>query len=835
MNNETTFCPNCLRETAAPGSVCEHCGFDMAGYTVLPHQLIPGSLIKQRYRVGRVLGEGGFGITYVGWDTVLNIKTAIKEFYMSGYVNRNHDASPTVFATLGTHQDTFAKNKSKFLSEARVLAHFYEEPGIVGVRDFCEENGTAYIIMDFLEGVTLKEYLRRNGRLSPTQAVHLLLPVIRSLQRVHTEGIIHRDISPDNIMVLPSGQTKLLDFGAAREISQTDIKSLSVILKPGYAPEEQYRSKGHQGPWTDVYALAATLYRCITGQEPDDAMERMYRDQLPAPADTEAGCPIAISNVIMKAMAVRQPDRYQDVGAFLAGLEQALAAPDDPATAPAERERPAARPAAPDGSRTVLADETTGRTVLADSPAPGEESAAPAAAQTPEPPAAPAARPVTPPAQPNAAPRPAPQKAEPPKAAPKAPEKGGKKKPPLLPIAAAAAVVVIGAAVLWPKGGSPAAPAAASGTGAGAETAVADPADLMKFTLNGQSYELPLQLDSLLQAGWVFEDETLESASLAPGELQHTVVLLNEYGSITATIKNQSTMTQPLAQCSVTTLTVGESSLNNNYLGEVGNAFAMGRGGEIGGSFDAFLSAYPELVKGNYRAYEYKGEELQLTGSENSEGNLGTITLSTTQVGSWVDSSAHFVGEPAEYSDEAFLEKYALPQFSFTLNGENYACPLTVQSLVDAGWTVERAPDYLPAYSYASVYLRYDVRTTIEVKAYNYTANAIEPAYGLLLGDYGLSVQPEEAGTPFFALNDQVLVSQGDTESAVRSQAQANGLSVENMSSGTSTLKLSPADSAIAIRVYFTEGQATGYSTMIDYDVIDVFISSYQYEDESEG
>lgn len=133
------FCPGCLRDTEFENGVCAKCGFDINGYTVMPHHLVPGTLVKQRYKIGRVLGEGGFGITYIGIDTVLNLKVAIKEFYMSGYVNRNHDASPNVFATLGTHRDTFEKNREKFLNEARVLAQFYGEAGIVGVRDFCEK------------------------------------------------------------------------------------------------------------------------------------------------------------------------------------------------------------------------------------------------------------------------------------------------------------------------------------------------------------------------------------------------------------------------------------------------------------------------------------------------------------------------------------------------------------------------------------------------------------------------------------------------------------------------------------------------------------------------
>lgn len=378
------FCPGCLRNTEFENGVCAKCGFDMNGYTVMPHHLVPGTLVKQRYKIGRVLGEGGFGITYIGIDTVLNLKVAIKEFYMSGYVNRNHDASPNVFATLGTHRDTFEKNREKFLNEARVLAQFYGEAGIVGVRDFCEENGTAYIIMDFLNGVDLKTYLEQKGRLAPEEAVKLLMPVMTSLQHVHAEGIIHRDISPDNIMVMEDGSTKLLDFGAAREISQTDIKSLSVILKPGYAPEEQYRSKGRQGPWTDVYALAATLYKCIVGATPDDAMERMYRDRLPSPAAADAVCPIAISNVIIKGLAVRQADRYQDVASFLADLKTAMDDPNNAELAPDTRE------IAPAQERGVIADD---QTVLADTttiytPNAAKEHKAPKPAAQPSAPAA---------------------------------------------------------------------------------------------------------------------------------------------------------------------------------------------------------------------------------------------------------------------------------------------------------------------------------------------------------------------------------------------------------------------------------------------------------------
>lgn len=883
MEHSCAVCPNCL-EPLGEGAVCGHCGFDAGSYVVLPHHLVPGTLVKQRYRVGRVLGEGGFGITYVGRDTVLNLKIAIKEFYMAGYVNRNHEASLTVFATLGTHQDTFTKNKEKFLSEARVLARFYEEPGIVGVRDFCEENGTAYIIMDFLDGGTLKNYLDERKRLAPAEAIRLLMPVMRSLQHVHAEGVIHRDISPDNIMVLGDGRTKLLDFGAAREVSQTDIKSLSVILKPGYAPEEQYRSRGRQGPWTDVYALAATLYRCIVGETPDDAMERMYRDQLPAPADTEAACPAAISRVIMKGLAVRQPDRYQDVPAFLQDLEAALAAPEDAAIAadalrgPAEpgpvlTRGPAAAPAA---DRTVLADLPTGRTVLADQAVQGEEAAlAPQAEPAPQPEAEPQPEPQPQPelqpqpepgpdpkpepqptpepqSQPEpsagekAVPRYAPQKAETPKKA----KKTGKKKAPLLPIAAVAAVAVIVSVVFWPKGSAPTAPAAVSTPTAQSSTPAAQSAasgaavqgssaDIFQFSLNGQTFTLPIPLSDLIASGWVTEDPALENVTLAPGESRSSVVLLNEYGSIGVWVENQSPLEQSIQQCSVTYLSVG-SNLNDNYLGETGNTFALARGAEVGMDESEILALYPELTESSSGIYEYDDGIDSLQAHFSGDGLLIAVHLDTARTGDWVDAQAYVAGEPAEYSDAAFLSDYGLSGFSFTFNGTTCDAPLTVQRLLDAGWTVERAPQSLPARSSATVYLRYDVRTTLAVRAYNYTTNAIEPAYGLLSDSSGLEVSDDgyrdnaiTDPAASFSYKGSVICTLGDEKSAVRAAAEAAGLRVENDANNYGLEIYGAQDSVVYVYVYFHQGKAAGYQFWDDPYGMDFSMDYYQYEEET--
>lgn len=273
------YCAHCL--SPLNGNFCPMCG-QSANYPAPTHHLAAGSLLNNRYYVAKSLGAGGFGITYLGLDLNLNLKVAIKEFYPTGYVNRNNTVSANVdIEATGKTRDFVLKGCQQFMQEARALARFVNEPGIVGVRDYFQANSTAYIVMDYLEGSTLKDQLIQNGVLPADYVLQLLTPVMRSLDVIHQLGIIHRDISPDNIMLV-GGVPKLLDFGAARDISHN--KSLSVLLKEGYAPEEQYRSKGHQGPWTDVYALSATLYKCITGITPEAGVQRLYADELQAPS-----------------------------------------------------------------------------------------------------------------------------------------------------------------------------------------------------------------------------------------------------------------------------------------------------------------------------------------------------------------------------------------------------------------------------------------------------------------------------------------------------------------------------------------------------------------------
>ena len=288
-------------------NVCPYCG-EITPQKPLPHLLLPGTVLKERYLIGNAVGQGGFGITYVGCDLLLNMRVAIKEYYPTGYASRNTATSADVTVTDSEHAGLLESGKDRFLQEARVLAEFNEEDGIVDVRDYFKENNTAYIVMEYLDGVTLLQCLSTKC-IAPD-----LLVKMRTLEKLHSRQIIHRDISPDNIMVLSNGSMKLLDFGAARQMDYYSQKSMTVVMKPGFAPPEQYRSKGELGPWTDVYALCATIYMCITGHRPDDALERAFSDDMKWPS--EMGVPITASleQVLRKGMAPDRKDRYQTVG-----------------------------------------------------------------------------------------------------------------------------------------------------------------------------------------------------------------------------------------------------------------------------------------------------------------------------------------------------------------------------------------------------------------------------------------------------------------------------------------------------------------------------------------
>ena len=263
--------------------VCEHCGYN-ENVPNYPHQLPIGTVLKGQYTVGKVLGQGGFGITYLGWDDSLEAPVAIKEYYPNSFVNRDCSVSTEVVCAGVGAEGFFRHNRDRFLREAKLLAKLSSVPGIVRVQNLFAENNTAYIVMEFVEGIDLKRYIRMQNRvLTVPETFSILRPILYALSKVHDAELVHRDLSPDNIMILPDGTAKLLDFGAAREVENADVhadlpQSTEAILKHGFAPMEQYRRRGSLGPWTDVYAMCATIYYCLTGKVPNSAPERIMGD-----------------------------------------------------------------------------------------------------------------------------------------------------------------------------------------------------------------------------------------------------------------------------------------------------------------------------------------------------------------------------------------------------------------------------------------------------------------------------------------------------------------------------------------------------------------------------
>ncbi len=359
---EINLCYGCMSPREGDGP-CPHCGFDENTYQPALHHLPPGTALAGKYLLGPVLGEGGFGITYVGWDLNLEMKIAIKEYFPNGFVTRNSGYDKTVTVLTGQKGDFFQRGLDKFVDEARRLGKFWGLPGIVSVKDYFQENKTGYIVMEFAQGQTLKNILKNtpDGRLSADQVFEMMKPVMKSLEKVHKAGLIHRDISPDNLMVdqEPDGSltVKLIDFGAARDFMAEGERSLSVMLKPGYAPEEQYRSRGKQGPWTDVYGLCATMYRAITGKVPDESLDRMEEDPLERPSQLGVNIENWQEDALMKGLAVFQKNRFQSMEELEAAMYASAAGPEQK-TQPEPQPEPEPAP----GPETMKENLSDGKT-----------------------------------------------------------------------------------------------------------------------------------------------------------------------------------------------------------------------------------------------------------------------------------------------------------------------------------------------------------------------------------------------------------------------------------------------------------------------------------------
>ena len=337
-------CYGCMKmKTQVP--VCEHCGYNEHVQNE-SHQLPTGAVLNNQYTIGKCLGQGGFGITYLGWDQFLDIPVAIKEYYPNGFVSRDCRLSTEVVILENKAGALFQSSRERFMREAQTLAKLSGVPGVVHVRNFFLQNNTAYIVMEYLKGIDLRRYMNMHGgRLSIQETLKILHPIMDAMITVHKAGIVHRDISPDNIMILPDGSVKLLDFGAVRNVESDDAeqdlpKSTEAILKHGFAPIEQYQRRGALGPWTDVYALCANVFYCATGKIPPDAPDRMMED-LPIKWELIPGLTPRQRDALERGTAIRAKDRYANVDQLVADLYAESAAPSgQPQPAPQQVIRP---------------------------------------------------------------------------------------------------------------------------------------------------------------------------------------------------------------------------------------------------------------------------------------------------------------------------------------------------------------------------------------------------------------------------------------------------------------------------------------------------------------
>ena len=326
-----TRCLGCMEEYDNTYGLCPHCGFEPDTSVDSPIHMQPGVILHGRYLIGKVLGFGGFGVTYIGWDFTLQQKVAIKEYLPSEFATRLvGQTRVSVFG--GKKEEQFGDGMNQFVEEAKRLAQFQNEEGVVRIYDSFAENNTAYIIMEYLDGETLTAYLDRNGKIPMDDAVKMLTPVLNSLEVIHNAGIIHRDIAPDNIFLTKDGKVKLIDFGAARYATTSHSRSLTVIIKPGYSPEEQYRSRGDQGPHTDVYSIGAVLYRMITGIVLPDSMERsacFEKNGMDIVIPPSKNCKLSKNqeNALMNALNVRVEDRTPTAAQFLDELTSSRRVP----------------------------------------------------------------------------------------------------------------------------------------------------------------------------------------------------------------------------------------------------------------------------------------------------------------------------------------------------------------------------------------------------------------------------------------------------------------------------------------------------------------------------
>jgi serine/threonine protein kinase len=315
------YCLVCCLEKGGEDT-CGSCGSAVdAKPPRQPSNLPPGTLLDRRYLVGRSLGSGTFGITYLAVDIWLRLRVAVKEYMPRDMAMRSREDD--VVPNTDGDRDAFVYGLQSFLDEGRKLARFEGHPNIVGVKSFFEENGTAYLVMQYLDGCSLEAYRRgRGGRLPAGEVVAIALSILEGLQAIHAVGMLHRDIKPQNVILTTTGKVKLIDFGAARFAAGQRTSNLSQVLTPRYAPIEQYQSDEIQGPWTDVYATGATLYKVLTGRLPPEAIARVLEGATLSSPRKLLGAEVSetISAALMRALEPSAAARYQTAEEFIEGL-----------------------------------------------------------------------------------------------------------------------------------------------------------------------------------------------------------------------------------------------------------------------------------------------------------------------------------------------------------------------------------------------------------------------------------------------------------------------------------------------------------------------------------
>ena len=306
-------------QNAVENGVCRSCGSIAETVQPVPYALPCGTVLHGCYLLGTVLGAGGFGITYIALRLPEGRRVAIKEYFPVEAAFR--ETGDTFVCSSEVGAEAFRRGREQFLKEAQTIYRLRGYPGIVSVEKLFEENNTAYFSMEYLDGYDLKHRVAQaGGRLNAAETLQTFSPVLDALDYIHRSGVIHRDVSPDNIFLCRSGGVKLIDFGAAYARSRDNLRNIQLIVKQGYAPVEQYYQDGDVGPWSDLYALSSAMYYCLTGTVPPPALQRAQKDELVSPTKLGAAISASMEAAILKGMSVERSARFSSAAEMKARL-----------------------------------------------------------------------------------------------------------------------------------------------------------------------------------------------------------------------------------------------------------------------------------------------------------------------------------------------------------------------------------------------------------------------------------------------------------------------------------------------------------------------------------